>query len=129
MRAVGHAAALEFLFAGHFKLLPSGAGGGDDGLGAEFGAVFEHEPPHVALAFDLCDGVRGDDVDVVGLQMRREVAGERGAVRLEDGREVLDVGGFVHLAAEAVGNDARTQALAGGVDGGRAARRAAADNE
>ena len=43
--------------------------------------------------------------------------------------EVLDVGGFVHLAAEAVGNDARTQALAGGVDGGRAARRAAADNE
>lgn len=55
--------------------------------------------------------------------MRREVAGERGAVRLEDGREVLDVGGFVHLAAEAVGNDARTQALAGGVDGGRAARR------
>ena len=61
--------------------------------------------------------------------MRREVAGERGAVRLEDGREVLDVGGFVHLAAEAVGNDARTQALAGGVDGGRAARRAAADNE
>ena len=33
------------------------------------------------------------------------------------------------LAAEAVGNDARTQALAGGVDGGRAARRAAADNE
>lgn len=61
--------------------------------------------------------------------MRREVAGERGAVRLEDGREVLDVGGFVHLAAEAVGNDARYAGPCGRRRWRPCCPPAAADNE
>ena len=43
VRAVGDALAAVFLLAGHVHLAPAGAGGEDDGLAAEHGAVLERD--------------------------------------------------------------------------------------
>ena len=64
------------------------------------------------LAFDLRDGVRGIDVDVVGLQMRRRNSQRARCHRLRTDVK-FSMSALLPLAAEAVATMPRTQALAG----------------
>src|SRR5690606_8808868 len=131
VRAVGDAPAAVFLLAGYVHFAPARAGGQDQGPRLERGTAVHL---HFVQAVGTGRNERGStlqvhDVDVVLAHVFFQRAGQFRAFGFLHRDEVLDGHGVQHLAAEALGRHAGTDALAHGVDGRRGAGRATADDQ
>ena len=132
VRAVGDAAVAVLGFTGDADVAPAGAGREDHGPRAQAAAVGHLDLDETAGCggrHDLLGALQIHDVDTVMADMRLEVGGETRALRLQHRDVVLDAQCVVGLAAEALGGDARAQALARGVDGCGCAGGSAADDQ
>jgi len=128
MRAEADALGLVFLFAGHVHLAPAGTSGEDDRLALQRGAVLQLHFDQLA-GNQLGGALQVHHVDVVVLDVLFQRGDQFRSLGVVDGNEVLDAQRVHDLASETLGDDAGTDALAGGVDGGRGAGRATADDE
>jgi hypothetical protein len=129
--AVGHALAPVFLLPGHVQLAPAGAGGQDQGLGLEHGAVGQTNLVETArLAGDQrLRLLQVHDVHPVLLDVFFQCTAQLGSVGVGHGDEVLDGQGVHDLAAEALAQDAGTDALPRRVHRRRRAGRSAAHHQ
>jgi hypothetical protein len=128
MGTVGHAVVAVLLLTGHADLAPPRAGGQDDGLAAQRGAVGQSDLEQFAR--DQRDGpLRVHHVHVVLAHMLLQRRRELRAFGLLHGDEVLDRQRVQRLAAEPFGNHGGSDAFARGIDCCRRTGRAAADDQ
>ncbi len=131
VRAVGDTLVAVLLFARHAHLPPACAGRQHHAAGLQRCSAFQLDLDQAVSAGgqQFSGALQRHHVDLVVLDVLLHLRNQLGAFGVVDRDEVLDAQGVSNLATETLGHQPSADALAGGVDRGRSAGRAATDHQ